>query len=170
MRHLLFLLFCCLTQAVFAQSRGSEHTLKLDPGTARPKAAIADVSFIAGHWTGSAFDGMAEEIWSPPLGPSMMGMYKMLKDGKVVFHEFLIIVEEQGSLTLKLKHFNPDLTGWEEKDKYVSFPLVKVDKNEAYFDGMTFRKTKDGSLQVYLLIEDHKTGKTSEHEFLYNAR
>ena len=34
---------------------------------------------------------------------------------------------------LKVKHFNPDFSAWEERAEFVPFPLVKLEKNVAYF-------------------------------------
>jgi len=65
----------------------------------------------------------------------MLGMYRLVKDGKPVFYELVTISEEKGSLVIRLKHFNPDLTGWEEKDKSQSFWHIKKDKARMYFEG-----------------------------------
>jgi hypothetical protein len=47
----------------------------------------------------------------------MVGPYRGLKtDGSPVFNELLLLREEKGSLMVRLKHFDPDLIGWEEKD------------------------------------------------------
>lgn len=132
------------------------------PRTAR----IADVAWIAGHWQGEAFGGLAEEMWSPPFGGSMMGMYKMVKDGAVVFYEFLTIVEEGDSLLLRLKHFDAGLKGWEEKDMSIEFPLVACTANEAFFDGLTFRLADKDSLEAYVLLK-HKDGGLEEVGFQY---
>ena len=89
-----------------------ENTLKLS-GTSRPKATIEDIAWLAGHWKGNALGGVSEEIWSPPQAKSMMGSYRLIKnDTLVVFYEIVTITEDGQSLTLKLKHFNTDLTGW----------------------------------------------------------
>lgn len=56
----------------------------------------------------------------------MMGMYRLIRNAKPAFYELCTIVEENGSLVLRLKHFNPDLKGWEETDKTVDFPLVAL--------------------------------------------
>jgi hypothetical protein len=133
---------------------------------AMPAARIVDVSWIAGHWRGEAFGGMAEEIWSPPFGDSIMGMYKMVKDGAVVFYEFLTIVEESGSLVLRLKHFDCRLSGWEEKDVSIEFPLVEFTSTEAFFDGLTFRRTGKDSLAAFVLLKQ-KDGPRHEQGFDY---
>jgi hypothetical protein len=48
--------------------------------------------------------------------------------------------EDQGSLVLKLKHFNADFTAWEAKERFVTFQLVKLREKELFFDGLTFRR------------------------------
>lgn len=94
----------------------------------------------------------------------MMGMFRHLKQDRPVFYEFLMIVEEKGSLVMKLKHFNPDFSGWEEKDAFVDFPLVKVEEKAVHFDGLSFRHQDDGSLLIHLLLRDRKGG-VREEEF-----
>jgi hypothetical protein len=95
----------------------------------------------------------------------MMGMYRLIKDGKVAFYELLTFVEEEGSLTLKLKHFNADLTGWEEKDKFVTFRLARVAADAVYFDGLTFRRDGPDRMTIFLALRDTKTDTMSEVVF-----
>ena len=148
-----------------AQERNTERTYKLAAGAPSPPATIADMAFLAGHWTGPALGGTSEEIWSPPAHGTMMGMYRLLRDGKPVFYELLTLVEEGGSLTLRLKHFHPNLVGWEEKDESVSFPLVKKEPGAVHFDGMSFHPRGD-ELVVYLAIRQ-KDGSVREETFKY---
>ena len=73
---------------------------------------ISDFGWLTGHWIGDGFGGISEEIWSPPKGGTMMGSYRHLdKSENVNFYEFMVIVEENDTIKLKLKHFNTDLTG-----------------------------------------------------------
>jgi hypothetical protein len=154
-----------------AESNGVTNTMTLETGVPQPQATIDDVKWIAGHWRGDAFGGVAEEMWGRPEDGSMMGSYRLVKDGRVMFYEIQTIVERDESLVFRLKHFNPDLSGWEDRqaDAAVSFPLVKVAANEVYFDGLTFRKVDDVSLQVFLRIEQAE-GKAVEEEFLYHRQ
>src|SRR5581483_5091094 len=141
-----------------AQTQQSPHTFKLDnPSNATP-AKVAELAWLQGHWTATAFAGTVEEIWSPPLGNAMMGMFRVVKDGKVVFYELCTLVQQNESVVLRLKHFHPDLKGWEEKDASVTFPLIKLAKDKAYFDGLTIEKEGDDSLIMYLMIQP-KNGK-----------
>ncbi|HEX2059691.1 MAG TPA: DUF6265 family protein [Thermoanaerobaculia bacterium] len=160
-----FLLIVLLAATVPAQERQTENTFKL--GDRKPGAAtIADMAWLAGHWKGEALGGISEEIWSPPMNGVMMGMYRLVRDGKVVFYELLTLSEKDGSLVIRLKHFNPDMTGWEEKDKYVEFPLVSKSDGRIHFAGMTF-VPKGDHLTVFLAIRQ-KDGTTREETFRYD--
>ena len=129
-----------------------------------PRATLADIAWLTGRWVGAGLGGVSEETWSAPASGAMMGMYRLVVDGKVSFYEFMNMVEENGSLVLKLKHFNPDLTGWEEKDRFVSFRLAKLTATEAWFGGLTFRRLGDDRLQIFLAIRD-RSGAVREEEF-----
>jgi hypothetical protein len=117
-----------------------------------PKAKIHDVSWMEGHWQGNALGGLADEYWSGAMAGSMMGMFRLVKDDKVVFYELFRIAEEAGSLALRLKHFHSDMKGWEEKDGMVTFPLLSLARHEAKFDGMAFKRTGPNSMEVVVLI------------------
>ena len=155
-----------LAMPVLAQKGPTPNTLSMAPGAERPKATIADMAWMQGRWQGEALGGNSEEIWSPPMAGGMMGMYRLVKEGKVVFYEILALVEEEGSLTLKLKHFNADLTGWEEKAEVRTFKLVKLAPNQAHFEGMSFHRLDADNILVYLAI-DQKDGTAKEAEFRY---
>ncbi|MFY0627728.1 MAG: hypothetical protein JXR07_15630 [Reichenbachiella sp.] len=130
-----------------------------------PNATLADVSWIEGHWRGPSFGGISEEIWSPPLGGSMMCAYRLVKDEKVGFYEIETITEENGSLILRLKHFYSDLKGWEEKNETVDFKLVKVTGNKVFFDGYTYEKISDDEINAYVVID--QGGEKLEVKFNY---
>jgi hypothetical protein len=66
---------------------------------------------------------------------------------------------------LRLKHFHGSMKGWEEKDKTIDFPLVKVEANRVYFDGMTFERVGADQLNVYVMIGDR--GEEKEVKFPY---
>ena len=156
---------------IASNSRAEEaitaNTLRLSPDQKSPAATIADMEWYAGRWTGAGLGGLNEEVWSPPRDGTMMGMYRMIKDGKPVFYELLLITEENGSLAIKLKHFHADLRGWEERDASVRFPLVAKRDGRIYFDGMTFERIGADRVKVYLAVE-HKDGKVQEETFEYS--
>jgi Domain of unknown function (DUF6265) len=153
--------------ASFAQSQLSPNTLQLDNPRNMPPANITQLSWIAGHWQGEALGGVCQEYWIEPLAGSMTGMFRMIRNDKIAFYEFLVITEETGSLILKIKHFSPDLKGWEEKDESTLFPLVQLNEKEAFFDGLTFRQTSPDSLTVFVVI-DQEGDTPKEAAFRYH--
>ena len=163
-----FLLASLLSISItgYCQEKETANTLKLSEAT-RPKATIEDIAWLAGHWKGKALGGVTEELWSPPQANSMLGSYRLIKnDTLIVFYEIVTITEDGPSLTLKLKHFNKDLTGWEEKNEVREFKLVKKEKNKLWFEGMTFELIDDNNFQVYLAIK-RKSGEVIEELFPY---
>lgn len=145
----------------------AQNTLSLTEGQVSPKASIKEVAWIAGHWQGEAFGGITEEIWSLPMGNAMMGVFRLVNDNKTSFYEIETITEENETLILRLKHFNQDLKGWEEKDVTVDFPLVKLEPHKAYFEGLTFEKISEGEINIYVVIADDD-GSYNEMKFPYS--
>jgi hypothetical protein len=156
----------CVLAAVLALGLAAQepfHARRLG-GQPSPAATLADMAWLEGHWVGEGLGGVSEELWSPARGGAMMGTYRLLKDGKPVFYEFLMVVEENGTIAMKLKHFNPDFTGWEEKAGVVTFKLVAVEARAVHFDGLSFFRDGDDELRIYLLLRD-KDGTVREEQF-----
>ncbi|MFQ3238690.1 MAG: ABC-type cobalt transport system substrate-binding protein [Olleya marilimosa] len=146
-------------------SYSQTNTLKFEDHMTSPKANLSQVSWIAGHWKGEAFGGITEEIWSPPLGDSMMFSFKLVNDGKVIFYELGGIRQVDDTLIFQLKHFGNDFKGWEEKDETVDAKLIKIDNNRAYFDQFTFERISYTEINIYVVIEEN--GQTEEVKFNY---
>lgn len=147
---ILFFVYGCKAQ------EKTGNTVSFTENMSSPKASLDDVSWIQGHWKGKAFGGITEEIWSPPLGSSMMFSFKLVVDNEVQFYELGIIREINETLILQLKHFNSDLTGWEEKDETEDFKLIKIDKDHVYFDDFTFERISDNEINLYVVVSDNE--------------
>ena len=65
-----------------------------------------------------------------------------------------MIREIENTLVLQLKHFGPDLKGWETKDETVDFPLKEITKNKVVFEGMTFERINDTEMDIYVDIKN----------------
>ena len=139
------------------------HARRLGDGPS-PPATLADIAWLEGHWVGDGLGGVSEETWSPPRAGVMMGTYRLVKDGKAVFYEFLLLTEENGTLAMKLKHFNPDFSGWEEKAAFVTFKLVAIEPRAVHFDGLSYVREGEDELRIYLLLRD-KDGTVREELF-----
>jgi hypothetical protein len=147
-----------------ALQRRTANTLTAPADFPSPPATLADMAWFAGSWSGTGLGGVTHEAWSPAAGGAMMGMFRLVKDGKIVFYEFLTLVEHEGSLLLKLKHFNADLTGWEEKADSVKFRLLQIAPAVARFSGLTFTRVDDNTLEIFLAIRD-RDGTVREEAF-----
>lgn len=157
MKYLILFLFSLTCTAQSAKETPIEG--KLSP-------RLENIAWIAGTWHGEAFGGITEEIWSEPSGGSMMATFKLINDGKVTFYEIEVIREIENTLILQLKHFGPDLKGWETKDETVDFPLKEITKTKVVFEGMTFEKISANEMDIYVDIKNDD-GKVEIVKFNY---
>lgn len=146
----------------------SPHTGQLADDQPAARARIEDFSWLEGRWLGSGFGDLSEEHWQPAKAGSMLGLYRQHKDNKPMFYEFMLLTQVNDTVELRIKHFNPDLTGWEEKDEYLTFRLIGVKPNEARFSGLTFSRQAD-KLTIYLALR-HDDEKVSEAVFSLNRQ
>lgn len=156
-------IFLCLLLSVSARAAETRQAL---PGAASPQAIISDLAWLAGPWDGNGLGGAARVVYSPPDDGQIVGHFKQSKNGKIQFYEIAAIAETKGSLEYRVKHFNADLTAWEEKDKVQTFPLVAVEKDAWYFDGLTIRRDGENGLIETVLVS-RKDGTSSEISFTY---
>jgi hypothetical protein len=159
------LILLCITGSLSAAELHSEHTYGLEEGEARPKATLDDAEMLVGNWTGTAFDQKFEETWSAPSQDSMVGMFKLYGDEGVGFYELMLLTVDDGSLSLKVKHFSSDFVAWEDKPDYVNFKLVKVEPHALHFSGLSFYRRDANTIDAYILIRNGE--ETTEHEMKY---
>ena len=141
----------CLSDAT-GQMASSEHTLTFEEGAPAPTAAIEDVVWLIGRWEGEGLGGAILEQWMRTDATTMTAMFAAVGEDGVTFYELVTLTEEAGTLIMRLKHFNADLTGWEEKDDTEVFPLVKLEGQTAYFDGLTYELDSSGRLNVHVVV------------------
>ena len=96
-------------------------------------ATVNDLAWLAGRWVGERGQDQVEEHWSGVAGQSLMGMFRWLHEGQVRFYELLVVEPEVEGVVLRIKHFDPGLKGWEEKNEVVEFDLVQLTGQEAVF-------------------------------------
>jgi hypothetical protein len=139
---------------------------------AQPVRQLKDLSFLSGKWVTTSQWGDMEEYWSQPMGNSMMCVYRCVKDGKVIFYEFIVIEQEATGPVMKLRHFSPGSVAWEEKDKPYEYPLTFLEADRARFErpdkktALTFYRLSNNKLNVILERQD-KDGKWVEDVFNY---
>jgi hypothetical protein len=141
------------------------NTVRLAEGAPRPPAKIEAMSWLVGRWHGEGLGGTVDEAWSEPAGGSMVGHFRLVKDGKPVFYEIMTVLEVEGSLELRLKHVNPDMTGWEEKMNFVTFKLARLEPDSVHFNGLTFRRAGRDRVEIYLALRNRDDGSVREEKF-----
>lgn len=143
----------------------TEHTLHQKEGLPAAKADLEQLDFLVGEWAGTGFGAECDEFWGAPAGNCMLGTFRMVEDGELQFTEFCMIQKDSDNrILLRLKHFTAKFESWEEKDEYVSFPLIRIDGDTAYFEGLTYAKQPDGALKVWAAFQQ-EDGTYEEAEF-----
>ena len=86
------------------------HMIPLLAFSQKTDPALQPLAFLSGRWTSDSAEGQEEEYWSQATGRSMVGTFRVLKDGDAVFYEFWVIEVEDGRAIFKMKHFESRLT------------------------------------------------------------
>jgi hypothetical protein len=161
-------LWLALALAIMPQLALADETRSAPAGHVPPAASVDSLDWLAGHWAGTGIGGdPAFETYSPPVSGAIVGHFAQLDDqGAIAFSEYVHIAKEGESLAFRLKHFNPDLTGWESREEVVNFPLVALEDGAAYFDGLTLRREGETGLVTAVRIRG-KDGSTGELVFRY---
>lgn len=134
---------------------------------------ISELDFMAGTWVVDHQWGKMEETWSRSMGDNMMCTYRCVKDGKIVFYEFIVIEQSDSVPVLKLRHFNPGSLGWEEKQSPNLYPLISLQKNRAVFErpdkkSRIIYERKSPSELLSVLEREDKEGNWKRDEFHYS--
>jgi hypothetical protein len=126
------------------------------------------LAFLSGRWASDSSEGQEEEYWSQATGRSMVGTFRLLKDGDAVFYEFWVIEVEDGKAIFKMKHFHRGLIGWEEKADVVRLTLSSSDLQNVAFsnaDGsLSLRYQRNGD-ELVAMLRRVKDGKAKEDIF-----
>jgi hypothetical protein len=62
------------------------------------RAALRDIAWLAGNWSGRAGETELEERWTLPAGGAMLAVSRTIKANRMIGFEFLRIVEREGGL------------------------------------------------------------------------
>jgi Domain of unknown function (DUF6265) len=136
------------------------------------KVTLKDLSFITGKWQGKMGGSTIEEYWSFPSGDNMIGMFRMIKDGRASLYELCVIEQTAGGPVLRLKQFRAGLIPREEKEEEVTLALIGFVKDKATFEAMDkhlkliFHRVSPEQLNISL-DRVGKDGKRSTTDFKY---
>jgi hypothetical protein len=138
-------------------------------------ATVKNLAFMAGTWTLKHEWGDMEEFWGQPMGDNMVSTFRCVKNGEVVFYEFMTIEQSDTIPVMKLRHFNKGSIGWEDKDKPYLMPAIKVTANEVVFESLdktvliTYKRVSPTKMDC-ILDEKGKDGKWSKDVFNYSLK
>jgi hypothetical protein len=118
------------------------------------EVTIEDAAWLAGRWVGEGFGGDMEEAWSPPVGGQMIGHFRYWREDQPQFYEFMIIDVAEGGLRMRLKHFNPDFTTWEDRDQWTTFEPVSVGADRIVFNGLTIVRESEDRMVMTIRIRN----------------
>lgn len=149
---------------LFTMEIRSQEVLTLAENETPGSGSLSDISWLTGYWVGTGLGGDCEELWLPVADNTMNGIFRFLKEGQTQFSEYMILEEAEGTVSLKIKHFSRDLTAWEDKERWVTFPLVKIENNTAYFSGISFTRADD-KLKIFLTIKGKDGSRIEEFNF-----
>jgi len=110
------------------------------------------LNWLTGNWKGDDDESQIEEYWSPSAGGTLMAMFRWIKNQVVWFYEFITIEQENEHVMMRIKHFDPKMQGWEERDKSSDFLLVQLQEQEAVFSNIN----KPDQWLVYRLENEEK--------------
>jgi Domain of unknown function (DUF6265) len=130
--------------------------------------ALGELSWFTGRWVDDSGGNLSEETWSGASGDSMLGMWRYVVDGKARIYEILTITAEDGGIVMRLRHFDPQLVGREDKTTPVVLKLVSSKRRQAVFEGtevggpdlvrLTYVSPSDDALTVTLEKQGKKQG------------
>ncbi len=146
------------------QSTSTPNTITLAEGAKSAPIEIDEFQWLAGIWEGTGLGGECTELWSAPKAGSLVGSFCFMNNDEIQFTEHFVLQTAGKSVTLKLKHFDKDLHGWEEKNVSVEFPFVRREGDNFFFSGLTYRKIENDKMEVYVQMKN-KDGKVSEAKF-----
>ena len=81
--------------AGYAQAPELPNVKRLPKGSDRPAAKASELNWLAGQWRGTGLGGQCEESWLPAVGGTLVGTFRLAKQGEPVFYEFMAISEDE---------------------------------------------------------------------------
>jgi hypothetical protein len=152
MQHLIRHLLPTTLAALALTACQSTGASSLQSAEAQPTAEIDSLHWLVGRWVGEGFGGEVEEVWLPPSGGAMLGSFRLVSDGEPRFYEILTLGPGEAGLEMRLKHFEADLVGWEEKGEVLSWSANFVEDGRARFGAVTLERRGPDGLYIGVLM------------------
>ncbi len=161
----------CLGLCLVGPGLASEKTPRK---AALPK--LEKLSWMSGTWhTQQGADDLVE-IWSEPLGDSMMGVFRWVKSGKVWIYELVTISQDDDQVVFRLRHFDRKLVAWEEKNESLTYTMTTQGDREVIFENperqapRRFVYRLEGKDTLIVRVEGYSKGKLDVDEFRFQRQ
>lgn len=126
--------------------------------------SMEQLRWISGCWENRSETRLSQEYWLPPVGDAMLGVNRLVRDGKLRFYEFLRIRQIGDSILYIVKPSG---------QKEASFTLIEVSDSLAVFENpehdfpqrIVYQLNGDGTLAAR--IEGMQNGKERVENFPY---
>ncbi|MGH9813021.1 MAG: DUF6265 family protein [Candidatus Acidiferrales bacterium] len=111
-------------------------------------ATLEDFSWLAGHWCGELKSGPVAEIsYSEPAGGLMMAMFRLMDGEKLLVLEYMTLRETPEGLEMRVRHFDPKLTPWEEGEA-ITLRLAEHDGLRSVFQNPVHTRPKHSTITL----------------------
>jgi hypothetical protein len=140
--------------------------------------SLSEVSWLTGHWAGKTAKGEhIEEMWMADQGGMMIGSFRWQRpDGRWLF-EFMQLLDTPAAIspfTLRIKHFNRDFRGMEDKDASTSLMVKERTATRLVFEMKEATRVvqvgyeRKGADALLAWFDEQEPGKSPVHiEFPY---
>jgi hypothetical protein len=139
---------------------------------------LADVAWLTGHWAGTTAKGeLIEEVWMPDRGGMMIGSFRWQRANGRWLLEFMQLLDTPTAIApfaLRIKHFNQDFRGMEEKDASTSLVATERTATRVVFEMKDAARVvkvgyeKKGPDAILAWFDEQEPGKPAVHiEFPY---
>ena len=127
------------------------------------------IAWITGDWVGDGFGGVSYESWTEPIAGIILCTYRHVSEGKNNFFELITVSEkEDGDLVMKLRHFNPDMNAWEDKEGQLVWEMTNITDSSVTFGPCTYTLVAPDKMEIYLVMNND--GKIETEVFHFDRK
>jgi hypothetical protein len=140
--------------------------------------SLSEVSWLTGHWVGKTAKGEhIEEMWMADQGGMMIGSFRWQRPNGRWLFEFMQLLDTPAAIspfTLRIKHFNRDFRGMEDKDASTSLMVKERTPTRIVFEMTEATRVvqvgyeRKGADALLAWFDEQEPGKSPVHiEFPY---
>jgi len=127
--------------------------------------SLQQLSWLEGCWKGTGLGGEVEECWLSSPDNRMTSVFQMTEEGVQRFTEIVMIAEFDGSLGMRVKHFDAAFTQWDSDNVVgITFPFVEIGENFIQFEGLRYELIDDA---CHVTLDMHSGEEIKQVGFVY---